>query len=346
MSSVSSGPSASNKFGRLFGWVAASGGARIASLLGLTVVAWVMFSALGEGFLSAFSLFALTQAVAVSAIVGFAQAALLVLGRINLAVGGIGVVVSATVGVLDNYTSIPVLWIIVIALVTGAVAGAVMAMVEIYSGLNSFVVTLAFLSVYQGGVLLLTQAAHYPIDLPEFLSIGNGQFLAPWLSPLLVITVVVAAGLWVLYFRTVPGWQSRAVGANQRAAEASGINVRRAVLLGYVVSGVLCAVAGMMVTAQLADSSPTTGSDWLLLSFVGPLLAGVLITGGSISIWGILVGGIFYASIFSGFAVLNVPTYWLTLLQAVVLLIALVLGRARLTRSSRRTRIKTEEVSG
>lgn len=313
-----------------------AGTARIVSLVVLTVVAGTVFTLLGRGFLSDFSLYALTQAVAVNAVVGFAQAALLVLGRINLAVGGVGVVASATVGVLDNYTGIPLIGIVAIALAVGAAAGAVMALVEIYSGLNSFVVTLAFLSVYQGGVLLVTEAAHYPIGIPELLAFGTDQVLFAWVSPLLVVAVVVAAVLWVLYFRTVAGWRSQAVGANQRAAAASGINVRRTVILGYVVSGVLSAVGALMVTSQLADASPTTGGDWLLLSFVGPLLAGVLLTGGTISIWGVLVGAVFYASIFTGFAVLDVPTYWLTLLQALVLLAALMVGQLRFSRRPRR----------
>lgn len=341
MTTTSSAPSVSDGsaggVGRLARVISAAGGGRILSLLALTVLAWLAFALLGRGFLSSFTLYALTQAVAIGAVVGFAQAALLVLGRINLAVGGVGVVVSALVGLLDNYTNLPLLWIVVLAIGTGAVAGAIMALVEIKSGLNSFVVTLAFLSVYQGGVLLLTQAAHYQINIPQLLSIGNDPIGLPWLSPLLIIAVVAAALLWVFYFRTVPGWKSRAVGANQRAAEASGINAPRIVLLGYVVSGALSAVAAIMVTAQLADSSPTTGGDWLLLSFVGPLLAGVLLTGGTISIWGIVVGALFYGSIFSGFAVLNVPTYWLTLLQAVVLLVALVLGQAKIRRRRRQS---------
>jgi ribose transport system permease protein len=310
--------------------------ARIVTLLVLTVLAGVLFSVLGQGFLSDFTLYSLGQAVAISAVVGLAQAALLVLGRINLAVGGVGVLVSATVGVMDNFTGIPLLGMVVIALLVGAAAGALMAVVEIWSGLNSFVVTLAFLSVYQGGVLLATQAAHYPISVPELLSLGTDQIGLSWLSPMLAIAVVVSAVLWVFYFRTVPGWNSQAVGANQRAAEASGINARRSIVLGYVISGLMSAVAAIMVCAQLADASPVTGGDWLLLSFVGPLLAGVLLTGGTISIWGILVGGLFYAIIFSGFAVLNVPTYWLTLLQALVLLVALVLGQVKFRRPGRR----------
>lgn len=305
------------------------GHGRIWSLVALTAVTWIVFSVFGRGFLSPFNLNSLGQIIGQSVVIGFAQAALMVLGRINLAVGGIGVVVVAAIGLMLTYTPIPLPLVLLIALAVGAAAGALMAVVELSTKLNSFVVTLAFLSIYQGGVLLLTQATHYPITAPELLSFGNGQALVPALSPLLVLAVVVAVLLWFFYFRTSLGWQMRAVGASERAAAASGLRVKRVVVLGYVVSGLLCAIAAIMESSRLAEASPSTGSDWLLLSFIGPLLAGIALSGGTISIGGIVIGSVFYGSIFSGLVILNVPTYWLTFAQATVLLAALVVGQLR-----------------
>jgi len=300
---------------------------RVISLLVLTGVAWLLFSFFGTGFLSSFNINSLTQQLALTGVVGFAQAALMVLGRINLAVGGIGVVVVMSIGLMSNYTPAPLPVIMVIALFVGAVAGAIMAVIEIYTKLNSFVVTLAFLSIYQGGVLLATRATHFPISSPALLWLGNGTFLSPYLSPLFVVAIGVAILLWLFYGRTSAGWKSRAVGANERTAAASGINVRGTLLLGYVISGLMSAVAAIMATANLAEASPSTGSDWLLLSFIGPLLAVIALSGGTISIGGIVGGSLFYGSIFSGLVILNVPTYWLTLVQALLLLAALIFGQ-------------------
>jgi ribose/xylose/arabinose/galactoside ABC-type transport system permease subunit len=324
----------------------AHGHGRVWSLVALTAVTWIVFSVFGRGFLSAFNLNSLSQIIGQSIVIGFAQAALLVLGRINLAVGGIGVVVVAAIGLMVTFTPIPLPLVLLIALAIGGAAGALMAVVELYSKLNSFVVTLAFLSIYQGGVLLLTQAAHFPIASPVLLALGNGQALLPAISPLLVLALIVAVLLWFFYFRTSPGWQSLAVGANERAAAASGLRVRRIVILGYVLSGLLCGIAAIMETSRLAEASPSTGSDWLLLSFIGPLLAGVALSGGNISIGGIVIGSVFYGSIFSGLVILNVPTYWLTFAQAAVLLVALIVGQLRLGsftrfRPSRSTRERT-----
>jgi len=309
---------------------------RVLPLAALCAVTWVVFVAVGDGFLSSFNVNSLTQLVSQGVVIGLAQAVLMVLGRINLAVGGVGVTVVGVIGLLSTHTVLPLGVVLLTALAVGALAGALMAAVEFLSGLSSFVVTLAFLSVYQGGVLLATQATHYPISSSTLLTLGNGNFVSPYVSPLLVIALAAAALLWLVYFRTAVGWKSLAVGANERAAAVSGINVRRTVLFGYVLSGLLSGLAAVMETARLAEASPSTGGDWLLLSFIGPLLGGVALSGGRMSIGGILLGSAFYGSIFSGLVIMNVSTYWLTLAQALVLLAALLLGQLSGLRLPRR----------
>lgn len=307
--------------------VAAVTRGRSTTLVGLTVAAWLVCGFAGSGFLSPFNLNSLGQVVAQTAMIGLAQAAVMVMGRINLAVGGIGVLVVMVIGISTTSWGVPLGVGLVLGLVVGIVAALLIAAVELVTGLNSFVVSLAFLSVYQGGVLLWTQAVHYPVSSPQLQLIGNGSLGSSYLSPLLAITVVTAVVLWLFYGRTCTGATIRALGANERAAEASALPVRRSLFAGYAVCGLLCGLAGIMEVARLAEASPSTGTDWLLLSFIGPLLAGISLTGGEIAVGSIVLGSAFYASIFSGLVILDVPTYWLTLAQALVLLGALILGQ-------------------
>lgn len=308
----------------------------VAGLLLLIVGAWIIFTVVGHGFLSSFNINSLTQLAAEDIVIGFAQAALLVLARMNLAVGGIGVAVVTTCGFLDTSTSLPLGVILLIGLAVGAVAGALIAVAELRSHLSSFIVSLAFLSIYTGGVLLLTKAVHYRISSPALSRLGNGNLVTPYLSPLLGVAVVVGVVMWLLYFHTGLGWRSLAVGANERAAAASGVNVGRVVLAGYVISGLLCAIAGVMEMSRLAEASPATGASWLFPSFIGPVLGGVALSGGEISIGGVFLGALFYDSIASGLVILNVSTYWLDLAQGLVLLGALLLWQLRTALGMRR----------
>jgi ribose/xylose/arabinose/galactoside ABC-type transport system permease subunit len=163
-------------------------------------------------------------------------------------------------------------------------------------------------------------------------SVGNfatAAVVVPQLSILLVVTAAAGVVLAVIYKFTPAGWKMLSVGENERAARLSGIQVSRIVIFGYALSGVLAAVAGLMTMSLDASAIPSIGSTWLLTSFIGPVLGGVALSGGRVSVSGAFLGIVFYDSISSGLIVLHVSTYYLGLAQGVVLLGALILDQLR-----------------
>jgi ribose transport system permease protein len=132
------------------------------------------------------------------------------------------------------------------------------------------------------------------------------------------------------------GWKMLAVGANERAAIASGVQVRRVVLCAFALSGLLCAVAGLMETVRFGAALPNLGEDWILPAFVIPVLGGSAMRGGSVSIVGTLLGAVFLMSIGVGMGSMNLPTYWTPAAQGVVLLAAVVLDERRRRSQHRR----------
>jgi ribose/xylose/arabinose/galactoside ABC-type transport system permease subunit len=199
----------------------------------------------------------------------------------------------------------------------------------VHSRLSSFIVTLAFMSIYAGVMLALTHGTEIT-TLPS--SVGNfatAAIVAPQLSVLLVVTAAAGVVLAVIYKLTPAGWKMLSVGENERAARLSGIQVSRIVIFGYILSGVLAAVAGLMTMSLDASAIPSIGSTWLLTSFIGPVLGGAALSGGRVSVPGAFLGIVFYDSISSGLIVLHVSTYYLGLAQGVVLLGALMLDQLR-----------------
>ena len=300
----------------------------IISISLLFVTAVLLFSILGKGFLSPFNLNSLTQLAAQDIVIGLAQTVMIVLGRMNLAVGGIAALVGAVFGSLAE-RGIPIPTLIVIALIVGALAGGLMAIAELATGLNAFIVTLAFLSIYSGAVIVATEAHHYRIPSPEFIKFGNGSLFTPHLSMLMLVAGIVAVGMWLFYFRTPFGWKAVAIGANEKAAVASTVHRKRTVALGYVISGVLCAIAALMEIARVGEASPALGSAWLFPSFIGPVLGGVALTGGVVTIAGVVLAALFYDTLASGLVLIGVPTYWLEFAQGLILLGALILIEMR-----------------
>ncbi|MEA2254848.1 MAG: ribose transport system permease protein [Solirubrobacteraceae bacterium] len=298
-------------------------------LVALIAITWVIYGTIGNGFLSSFNLFTLSQLAAQTAVLGFAQLAVLALGRMNLAVGAVGVCVTMFTAWLIGVKHVDPILGIAAGLVLGAALGALMGWIELKTKLNSFIVTLAMASVYTGLMLLLSNGdpvGNIPTSIASF---GANSMFTPYLSFLVIPTLVVAGGAWYLYRRTSLGWKMLAVGANETAAGLSGVRVSRVVIIGFGLSGLLCGVAGIMEMARVATALPSQGGTWLLAAFIVPVLGGNSLRGGSVAIGGALLAAIFLESINSGLVSLDVAVYWRELAQAAVLLIAVMADEAR-----------------
>ena len=305
----------------------------------LIALTWTAFTIAGSGFLGSFNLYSIGQLAARDAVLGMAQAMLVAAARMNLAVGGIGAVCTSLLGYLLVSVGAPLWLAIPVILGVGALAAALMGLAELTTGLSSFVVTLAFLSVYSGGALLVTGGRQFQITSQALTALGNGTLLSPAICPLVGVAVACGALCWLLYFRNSLGWKILAVGANERAARVSGVNVSRVVLAAYGLSGLLCAVASIMNASYELNVNAGFGSDWLLPSFIAAVLGGVALTGGEVSVVGILLAALFYDSLQSGLTIVNVPSYWIELPQGLVLLVAVLLDQTR------RRRARTRELA-
>ncbi len=304
-------------------------------LIFLIAITWTAFGIAGSGFLGSYNLYSIGQLAARDAVLGMAQAMLIVVARMNLAVGSIGAVCTSMLGYLLVSAGVPLWLAFLLVAAVGVLAALLMGVVELMTGLSSFIVTLAFLSAYAGGALLFTGGQQYQINSSLITRLGNGTLFSSAICPLVAVAVVCGVVCWLLYNRNSLGWKMLAVGANERAARASGVNVSRVVLAAYALSGLLCAVATVMNASYELNVNAGFGSDWLLPSFIAAVLGGVALTGGEISVTGILLAALFFDSLQSGLTIINVPSYWIELPEGLVLLVAVLLDRAR--RARRRT---------
>jgi len=299
------------------------GGLAIIILLLSTIIA-----SLATGFLSPFNLFSLTRNLAIDTVIGFAMMVVLACGHFNLAVGSIGVSAIMATGYLLEGLGLPIVVSVAGGLATGAFMGWLNGMLVIKTGIHSFVITLATASLYFGLMLILTKAEAFRNLPAAFNALGKQRFLGPY-SSMLFVTGFVAAALLVLFKYSVIGRQILASGANPVAAEMSGASVKRAIVVAHTLSGLLAGVAGVMVTARLAAALPSVGADWLLPSFLAPLLGGTLLIGGYVSVIGTLLGAILVTILQNGLVLLKVGSFWIQFYLGITLLIAVGLDRWR-----------------
>jgi ribose transport system permease protein len=249
-------------------------------------------------------------------------------GGMSLAVGAIGVCAVMMAGYLMQTLGLPV-WLSVIgALALGAALGWLNGFAIVRTGINAFIITLASANLFSGAMLILTKAVPFNALPPEIGAFGRMKI--GFVSPLLVTALVLGVVLFILFRYTTLGRQLLAAGANPRAAAMSGVPVGRIIISAHILSGLLAAIAGLLLVTRLGAAMPSVGgNDWLLPSFLGPVIGGTLLSGGSVSVVGTVLGALLVTTIRSGLLVLQIGSFWLDFFLGVILLLAVLVDRYR-----------------
>lgn len=307
-------------------------------LFALIVIFSIIFTILQPGFISKYSLFALGRTAAVNIMIGFSMMVVIITGGLNLAVGSMGVCVAMTAGWLMQSG---VYWPIALVggLAMGAALGALQGIVIVRSGLHSFIISLASMSIFFGVMIFLTHAGSFREIAPEVIAPGRMKLFGV-LSPLLLITFAVSGLLSILFRYTATGRQMLVAGASPQTAELSGIRVDRMTVLCHVLSGVLAGVAGIMLVSRTGAAIPSMagqlGQDWLLPAFLAPVLGGTLLTGGRVSVLGTLLGAFLVTVLTTGLLLLQVGAFWVQTYLGLLLLTAVLMDLVRRSYLSRK----------
>ena len=300
----------------------------------ILVLLWVIFSFASSGFLSKFNLNSLMRLVAVDVVIGFSQMVVLATGGMNLSVGAIGVCAVMFSGYLMQVLGWPIPFAIIGTLALGVALGGLNGLAIVLTRVNAFVVTLASASLFTGGMLILSKAVPLNQLPPDFGAFGR-LMVGP--VPALSLTALAIGVLLLIMFRYMTiGRQLLAVGANGRAARMSGVPVDRVTVYAHALSGALAAAAALLLTSRLGTAMPAgAGDDWLLPSFLAPVIGGTALAGGAVSVVGTILGALLVATIRSGLLVLQIGNFWLQLFLGAFLLAAILVERARAALSTR-----------
>jgi ribose transport system permease protein len=218
---------------------------------------------------------------------------------------------------------------VLLGIVAGFLLGAVNGLVIVRTGINAFIVTLGSASVFTGLMYIATKADAFRSLPGEFLGLRSEHLFDQPVSWLVVVMLIVAVCLWLLYRGTTLGHQMLATGANRRAARMAGVPTDRTIVLTHGLSGALAGIAGMMLVLRLGSAIPSIGEEFLLPSFAAPAIGGTLLSGGAVSVFGTLLGGLLIGTIDNGLNLLDIPNFWVQLVTGLVLLLAVLLDRAR-----------------
>jgi rhamnose transport system permease protein len=269
------------------------------------------------------------------AIMALPMTLIVISGEIDLSVASIMGMASALLGYLFA-KGWPMLAIFVVILLVGMLAGAINGLLVTRLGLPSLAVTIGTLGLYRGVadiVLGPNTVSNFPASYAD---IGVNPVAGTDLSLSAVVFIVLAVIFGVVLHFTPLGRSIFAMGASPEAATFAGIRVKRVKTLLFVVSGVICSLAGVLLTFRLSTAVNTNGLGLELDVVAVVLLGGVSIFGGKGSIVGVVLGVLAFAGIQNALLLTNfnqeaasIPVGGLLLLSVFVPSISLLIGRLR-----------------
>ncbi|MGR3197920.1 MAG: ABC transporter permease [Paracoccus sp. (in: a-proteobacteria)] len=299
-----------------------------------------VFSFLSPNYFTVGNFLIMSSQVAIFGILSVGMLLVILNGGIDLSVGSILALAGVCAGAMMQGVEIealgvilyPPVWaVVVLTLCVGAAVGAVNGILVAFFKVPPFVATLGVMYVARGVALLMTNGLTYN-NLRGSEGLGNTGF--NWLgfyrlggvpiSVIVLAVIAIAAGLMLQ--RSAFGRWLYASGGNERAAELSGVPVKRVQITVYVVSGMLAAVAGLVLASQLTSAGPTAGTTYELTAIAAVVIGGAALTGGRGNVRGTMLGAFVIGFLSAGLVIIGVSSYWQTVFTGAVIVLAVLMN--------------------
>jgi ribose transport system permease protein len=297
------------------------------SLIGLIVLV-VAVSIASPDFLDVGNLLNVLRQTSINAVIAMGMTFVILTAGIDLSVGAILALCGAFAASLIASGS-GLLITMLIVLLAGLALGAVSGLIITYGAVQPFIATLVSMTVLRGAVLVFSNGT--PIDASSgaasnaFGNLGAGYVFG---IPIPVIAAaIVFVACWVALTQTRFGRYVYAIGGNENVTRLSGVNVTLIKIVVYAVSGLLSALAGIILTARLQSAQPTAGVGYELDAIAAVVVGGTSLAGGIGSMTGTLIGALIIGILNNALNLLDVSAYYQMIAKGAVILLAVLVDR-------------------
>lgn len=310
-------------------------GRNLGLVIALLVLCAVGVATAGDRFASTDNMLTILRLASSIGVVAIGMTFVIIGGGIDLSVGAIVALSSVWATTLATQTMAEdTHWLIMVfvACAVGVGCGLVNGILIAYGRMAPFIATLAMFAAARGLAEIISEKRTQIIDVRGLVDFINGDFLG---VPVLVwIFAVVSAIGWVLLNRTTFGRRTIAVGGNATAARLAGIAVKRHTVLLYVVLGLACGVAAIMLAARTTTGSATHGQLWELDAIAAVVIGGTLLTGGRGTIVGTVIGVLIFNTLTNVFTLNNLDSSTQAVAKGAIIVIAVFLQQRVAVRGS------------
>lgn len=299
---------------------------RLGPLLSLALLLAVL-AALSADFRTLSNLLTVLRQVSINALIAFGMSFVILTGGIDLSVGAIlaltGAVTAHLLGAGHGMAAA-----LGAGLGLGLLLGLVNGALVSWGRVAPFIATLGSMTLLRGVTLAYTQGQPIVVGRSDFALIGDGYIGHLLPNPVLWMALAFAVCGFLLR-GTVFGRHVFAVGGNEEAARIAGVRVGWIKLGAYGLSGLLAALAGIVLTSRLHSAQPTAGTGYELDAIAAVVLGGTSLSGGRGWLLGTLVGALLIGFLNNGLNLLGVSSFYQQVVKGAVILIAVLLDRRR-----------------
>ncbi|UWM52546.1 ABC transporter permease [Streptomyces carpaticus] len=310
-------------------------GRNLGLVVALLLLCVIGMATVGDRFGSFDNMMTILRSASVIGVISVGMTFVITGGGIDLSVGAIVALASVwATTIATQQMAADFHWIVIVttALLVGAGAGLVNGLLIAYGKMAPFIVTLAMMAAARGLAELISDKRTQVVTERGLIDFFGGKVLG--VPVLVIIFALVAAGGWLLLNRTTFGRRTLAVGGNPEAARLAGIDVRRHTTILYVLLGLACGLAAVMLMARTTAGIATHGSMYELDAIAAVVIGGTLLSGGRGTVVGTVFGVLIFMTLTNVFVLNNLDTSTQAVAKGAIIVAAVLLQQRVASRGS------------
>ena len=267
------------------------------------------------------------QQISINFVVAVGMTFVIISGGIDLSVGSNIALSGLLMGILMKNYNVPVFVTILVCILFSGVIGLVNGALISFLSLPPFIATLGTMSIVRGAAYTVT--AGQPIyTFPTGFTAVSGRVAGIPLWTTLIMVAVMLLGWYILKYTRV-GRFTYAVGGNESCARLSGINLKKVKCFVYVVSGLCCGVAALLLSSRLDSAVPTNADGQEMDAIAAVVIGGTSMSGGEGSMIGTLIGILIIGIIANGLNLLGVAQGPQKMVKGMIIVVAVIIDVIR-----------------
>ncbi len=284
----------------------------------ILVIVFLICSFSSPAFLQWSNILSTLNQAAITMVLTCGMTMLLISGHADLSAGSIVALTSIVCALTMKMTGSAVL-AIGVSVLAGIICGLLNGMGVCVLKISFFIITLATTMILRGMAYILTDGA--PIyGMGKIMSLGQGSLLG--IPNLIWIAAGVIIVTFIILSKTVYGRYLYAIGGNPEAAVASGINVKKDIILAFIIMGMISSISGIMLAGRTNGGYPSAAEGYEFDAIIAAVLGGTSFNGGVGGVIGSIFGAIIIALINNGMNLVGISAYYQDIVKGVIIVAA------------------------